>query len=113
MRIQLLAQAKGLPPNVLAARANVRPGKLDAILAGTAEPTLSEKARLARALGVALTDLATLPAPGVENDPLWLEIRETLEGFSARDRHEYLVVMRHALGREVARIKMTRRVSNV
>lgn len=110
-QIRLLAQAKGLASNVLAARANVRASKVESIFAGTAEPTLSEKARLAKALGVAVTDLAVLPAPGVEADPLWREIRETLEAFPAKDRHEYLVVMRHALGREQARLNLTRKAA--
>lgn len=103
--IELLAKAKGLSPNALAARSSLGEDKVKAILAGSADPTTRQTARLALALGVAVTDLMVLPAPGVDSDPLWLEIREVLEKFSPKDRHDYLVVMRHALGREVARIK--------
>lgn len=111
--LKLLMKSHGLTPSLLAARANVRQSSLEAILSGTKEPNTREASHLARYFGLAVDDFTNLPTPALDSLPEWQSLRESL--FQHGRRHgwkgvsEYLVVMVHAWGREVARYNMQSR----
>lgn len=111
--VKLLRESHGLEVSTLAARANIRLAALQAIEAGTKVPTTRELVSLGRVLNVAPERLAPMAAGSLEALPEWQGLRESLyqhgQRYGMADVQKYLVVMVHAWGREVARVKQTER----